>query len=89
MRGFLIKIFNIYPTGHPDIKGGTTIAVRKGIPHNHVDLPPVVSVDATTYLFVTVKSCLQLVTNFRAVPGVMLISLSSEALDVNLYWQVI
>ncbi|PNF35683.1 hypothetical protein B7P43_G17443 [Cryptotermes secundus] len=27
--------------------GGTAVAVRKGIPHNHVDLPPLVSVEAT------------------------------------------
>jgi hypothetical protein len=28
-------------------KGGTAFAVRKDIPHNHVDLPPLVSVEAT------------------------------------------
>jgi hypothetical protein len=28
-------------------KGGSVVAVRKGIPHNHVDLPPIVSVEAT------------------------------------------
>jgi hypothetical protein len=28
------------------LKGGTAVAVRKGIPHNHVDLPPLVSVEA-------------------------------------------
>ncbi|PNF22596.1 hypothetical protein B7P43_G12673 [Cryptotermes secundus] len=28
-------------------KGGTAVAVRKCIPHNHVDLPPLVSVEAT------------------------------------------
>jgi hypothetical protein len=32
---------------YPGRKGGTAIAVRKGIPHNHVDLPPLVSVAAT------------------------------------------
>jgi hypothetical protein len=26
---------------------GTAIAVRKGIPHNHVDLPPLLSVEET------------------------------------------
>jgi hypothetical protein len=25
----------------------TAVAVRKGIPHNHVDLPPLVSIEAT------------------------------------------
>jgi hypothetical protein len=28
-------------------QGGTAVAVRKGIPHNFVDLPPLVSVEAT------------------------------------------
>jgi hypothetical protein len=31
----------------PGTKHGTAIAVRKGIPHNHVDLPPLASVEAT------------------------------------------
>jgi hypothetical protein len=34
---------------YPGRKGGTAIAVRKGIPHNHVDLPPLVSVEATGF----------------------------------------
>jgi hypothetical protein len=29
------------------MKGGTAVAVRKGIPHNHVDLPPLISIEAT------------------------------------------
>jgi hypothetical protein len=45
---FFISIYNFYQT---DLflgrKGGTAVAVRKGIPHNDVDLPPLVSVDAT------------------------------------------
>jgi hypothetical protein len=32
---------------HKERKGGTAVAVRKGIPHKHVDLPPLVSVEAT------------------------------------------
>jgi hypothetical protein len=28
-------------------KGGTAVAVRKGISHNHVDLPSLVSIEAT------------------------------------------
>jgi hypothetical protein len=31
----------------PGRKGGTAVTVRKGIPHNHVDLPPLVSIEAT------------------------------------------
>jgi hypothetical protein len=29
---------------HPERNGGTAVAVREGIPHRHVDLPPLVSV---------------------------------------------
>jgi hypothetical protein len=31
----------------PGRKGGTAHTVRKGIPHNHVDLPPLVSKEST------------------------------------------
>jgi hypothetical protein len=31
----------------PGRKGRTAVAVRKGIPHNHVDLPLLVSIEAT------------------------------------------
>jgi exonuclease III len=45
---FFIPNFHLYRTDcHPGRKGGTAVAVRKGIPHNHVDLPPLVSVKAT------------------------------------------
>jgi exonuclease III len=43
-----IPNFHFYRTDNfPGRKGGTAIAVRKNIPHNHVDLPPLVSVEAT------------------------------------------
>jgi hypothetical protein len=29
------------------LNGGTAVAVRKGIPHNHIDLPPLVLIEAT------------------------------------------
>jgi hypothetical protein len=32
---------------HPERKGGTATAVRIGTPHRHVDLPPLVSIEAT------------------------------------------
>jgi hypothetical protein len=32
---------------YPGMKAGTAVAVRKGIPHNHVDLPPLISIEAT------------------------------------------
>jgi hypothetical protein len=31
----------------PGRKGGTAVAVRKVIPHNRVDLPPLISIEAT------------------------------------------
>jgi hypothetical protein len=40
--------YHFYQTeGYLGRKGGTAIAVRTGIPHEHVDLPPLVSVEAT------------------------------------------
>jgi hypothetical protein len=32
---------------HPGMKGGIAVAVTKGIPHSHVDLPPLISIEAT------------------------------------------
>jgi hypothetical protein len=43
---FFIPNFHFYRTDRfPGRKGGTAVAVRKGIPHNHLDLPPFVSVE--------------------------------------------
>jgi hypothetical protein len=40
--------YHFYRTDRfPGRKGGTAVAVRKGITHNHVDLPPLVAVEAT------------------------------------------
>jgi hypothetical protein len=45
---FCIPNYHFYQTGRfPGRKGGTAFAVRKGIPHNHVDLSPLVSIEAT------------------------------------------
>jgi hypothetical protein len=45
---FFIPNFHFYRTDrYPGRKGGTAAALRKGIPHNHIDLPPLVSVEAT------------------------------------------
>jgi hypothetical protein len=45
---FFIPNYHFYPANCcPGRKGGTVIAIRKGIPHNHVDLPPLVSTEAT------------------------------------------
>jgi hypothetical protein len=46
-QSFYIRNCNFYRTDRfPGRKGGTAVAVRKSIPHNHVDLPPLVSVEA-------------------------------------------
>jgi hypothetical protein len=45
---FFISNYHFYRTdSHRGRKGGTAAAVRKGVPHNHVDLAPLVSVEAT------------------------------------------
>jgi exonuclease III len=45
---FFIPNFQIYRINHyQGRKGGTAVAVRKAIHHNHVDLPPLVSIEAT------------------------------------------
>jgi hypothetical protein len=45
---FFIPNFYFYRTDRfPGRKGRTAVAVRKGIPHNHADLPPLVSVEGT------------------------------------------
>jgi hypothetical protein len=45
---FFIPNVHFYRTDrYPGRKGGTAVVSRKGIPHNHVDLPPLVSVEAT------------------------------------------
>jgi hypothetical protein len=45
---FFIANYHVYQMDrYPGRKGGTAAAVRKGIPHNHVELPALVSVEAT------------------------------------------
>jgi exonuclease III len=45
---FYIRNYHFYRTDrHPGRKSGTAVAVRRDIPHMHVDLPPLVSVEAT------------------------------------------
>jgi hypothetical protein len=42
-----IPNYHFYQTDHfPGRKGRSAILVRKGIPHNHVDLPLLVSIEA-------------------------------------------
>jgi hypothetical protein len=45
---FSIRNYHIYRNDrHPGAKGGTTVAVIKGAPHSYVDLPPLISIEAT------------------------------------------
>jgi exonuclease III len=45
---FYIKNYHFYRIDrHPGRKGETAVAVRKGIPHSHVDLPSLISVETT------------------------------------------
>jgi hypothetical protein len=48
MRGSLFQITTfIEPAATWADKAGTVVAVRRGVPYNHVDLPSLVSVEAT------------------------------------------
>jgi hypothetical protein len=49
-----LKPHEIIPNNHfyrtvrfPEMKGGSAVAVRKGIPHNHLDLHTFVSIEGT------------------------------------------
>jgi hypothetical protein len=54
---FFIPNWHFYWTDcFPRKKGGTAVAVRKGIPHCHVDLPQHVSVEATGVCLLTGNS---------------------------------
>jgi hypothetical protein len=45
---FFISNYDFYRTNHfQGRKGGTAVAVRKGIRHNHADLPPLASIEVT------------------------------------------
>jgi hypothetical protein len=47
MIGSLFQITTLFEPTPNGRKGGTAIAVRNGIPHIHVDLLPLVSVEVT------------------------------------------
>jgi hypothetical protein len=66
---FFFPNFHFYRTDrHPGRKGGTAIAARKGIPHNHVDLPPLISVEATGVCTPTDNSEVMLAAVYKS-PG--------------------
>jgi hypothetical protein len=45
---FSIRNYHIYRNDrYPGAKGGTAVAVKKGVPHSCVDVPPLISIEAT------------------------------------------
>jgi hypothetical protein len=73
---FYIPNYHFYRIDrHPERKGRTAVAVGKGIPHKHVDLPPLVSVEATGVCIPIGNR--EILLNLQDVLGVMQTSLSS------------
>jgi hypothetical protein len=63
---FFIPNHHFYWTDHfPGRKGGT-VAIRKGISYNHVDLPPLISIKATGVCILTSKSEVLLSAVYRS-----------------------
>jgi hypothetical protein len=66
---FFILNYHFYRTDRfPGRKGATAVAVRKGIPHNYGDLPPLVSIEATGVCTPTGNSELMLAAVYKS-PG--------------------
>jgi hypothetical protein len=61
-------------------------AVRKGIPHNHVDLPPLVSIEAT-WVCIPIDSSEALLEVVLKSPGHAWNDADTIGLDVSHYWQ--
>jgi hypothetical protein len=64
-RSFILN-YHLYRTdSYPGRKGGTTIAVIKRVPRNHVDLPPFLQYkkQGSAYLLVVAKYYLQMFIN--------------------------
>jgi hypothetical protein len=89
---FFIPNFYLYRTDcYPGRKGRTAVAVRKGITHNHVNLPPLVSVEATGICIPIGNSEVLLATVYKS-PGCAWSDADiTELLSfrLNLFWQVI
>jgi hypothetical protein len=81
MRGLFISNYRFHRIDrYPGRKGGTAVAVRKAISHNPVDLPPLVSVEATGVCIPIGNSKVLLAAVYKSPgrgPGVILTSLSS------------
>jgi hypothetical protein len=66
---FFILNYHFYRTDrHPGRKGETSVAVRRGVPHSYVDLPPLASVEATGVCIPTGNSEILLASVYKS-PG--------------------
>jgi hypothetical protein len=66
-KRFFIHNYNFYRIDRcPGIKGGTAVAVRKGIPHSHVDLPPLISIEAAGICIPTGNSAILLAAVYKS-----------------------
>jgi hypothetical protein len=83
---FYISNSHLYRTDRfPGRKGETAVAVRKGIPHSHADLPLLVSIEATGICIRIENTELLLAAIYKpqAAPGMTQTPLSSQTLDVR------
>jgi exonuclease III len=89
---FYIRNYHFCGTDrHPGRKGGTAVAVRRGIPHMHVDLPPLVSVAATGVCISIGKREILLAGVYRSAGRTWTDADITEllALEINAFWLVI
>jgi hypothetical protein len=56
----------IWNYGHPAVKGGTAVAIRKGVPHSYVDLPSLTSIEATAVCMTIGNKEILLATVYRS-----------------------
>jgi hypothetical protein len=73
---------------HPGRKDGTAVAVRKGIPHSHVE-PPLVSVEATGVCVPICNREILLADVYKSPERTWSDTDIAELLDINVFWQVI
>jgi hypothetical protein len=89
---FFIPNYYFYETcSYPGRKGGTAIVVRKGIPCNHVDPPPLVSVEATGVCIPIGNNEVLLTAVYKSPGHAWSDADITELLSFrrNLFWQVI
>jgi exonuclease III len=94
---FFIKNYHVYRMDrYPGRKGGTAIVVTKSIPHNHVELPLLVSEEATGVCIPVGNDVVLLAVVYKS-PGrpwnnmdirIIWTSLSSYASNKKQFWQV-